>query len=208
MWGLYGIKEKVLFTIIGLSLIVPGQVVFGAQLPTEFTRFDGDEISKTSVAKQMLERIELSKKILADLKEGKTAHLTDQQKFVEEQRRLVQQRLQESLSRMDKDYEGYTPRNAYAKFLNNVNATYHDIYWDQFNYMDNKIQLAKTAKESVLAHGGSYQEAVSEFLKQASISRVEMIQVNQELNIKHGFADSAIQKSFDKYGKLPRYDDT
>jgi len=31
-----------------------------------------------------------------------------------------------------------------------------------------------------------------------------MIKVNQDLNIKHGFADASVQKMFDKYGKLPR----
>ncbi|MEK0360568.1 MAG: hypothetical protein QQN53_07350, partial [Nitrosopumilus sp.] len=36
----------------------------------EFTSITGDEIKTSSVAQQMLERIELSKKILADLIEG------------------------------------------------------------------------------------------------------------------------------------------
>ena len=39
------------------------------------------------------------------------------------------------------------------------------------------------------------------------MSRVEMIQLNQELNIKYGFADIDVQKNFDKFGKLPRTDD-
>jgi len=31
--------------------------------------------------------------------------------------------------------------------------------------------------------------------------------LNQELNIKYGFADADIQKNFDKFGKLPRISD-
>ncbi|MEK0324027.1 MAG: hypothetical protein QQN39_07270, partial [Nitrosopumilus sp.] len=43
----------------------------------EFTSITGDEIKTSSVAQQMLERIELSKKILADLIEGKNLEKTE-----------------------------------------------------------------------------------------------------------------------------------
>ena len=43
----------------------------------EFTTITGDEINASSVAQQMLERIELSKKILADLREGKNLEKTE-----------------------------------------------------------------------------------------------------------------------------------
>jgi len=56
----------------------------------------------------------------------------------------------------------------------------------------------------ILQNGGTYQEARQAYFKIASTTRVELIQVNQDLNIKYGFADSEVQKAFDKYGKLPR----
>ena len=56
----------------------------------------------------------------------------------------------------------------------------------------------------VLQNGGSYQETRQAYFKYASMTKVEMIKVNQDLNIKHGFADASVQKMFDKYGKLPR----
>jgi len=173
----------------------------------EFTTITGDEINTSSVAQQMLERIELSKKILADLIEGKNLEKTEEQKFIDEQRKISKQKLQDQIDRMNKDYEPFTPRNAFAGFLTGVNETYYGIYWDQFDYMNEKVKIARVAKQAVIDQGGTYQEAFQEFVKYASMTKVEMIKLIQELNIKYGFADVDIQKDFDKFGKLPRTDD-
>ena len=192
-----------LFTLFVLSIFFSNHSA-SAQTDYQFTSITGDEIKTNSVAQQILERIELSKKLLADLQAGKNLEQTEKQKFIEEQRKISQQKLQIQLDRMNKDYEPFTPRNAYAGFLTGVNATHHGIYWDQFNYMYEKTKIAKAAKQVVLDNGGTYIEAFQEYVKYASMTRGEMIKLNQELNIKYGFADTTIQKSFDKFGKLPR----
>jgi len=207
--GINGAKSKVFFAIIGLSLLIPAQAAWAAEPQFEFTRIDGDDISTNPVAQSILQKIELSKKIFAELKEQQTKpQITEHQKFIEEQRKLTQQQLQQDLVRMNKNYEPFTPRNAYASFLGGVDGAYHDLYWGQFNYMYDKVQLARAAKEQILANGGTFQEAFTAYVKYASMTKVELIKVNQELNIKYGFANPEIQKTFDKYGKLPRFDDT
>jgi len=178
-----------------------------AQTDYEFTTIDKDKIKTSSVAQQTLERIELSKKILADMQSGKNLQQTPQQKLIEEQRKISQQKLQIQLDRMNKDYTPYTPRNAFNNFLTGINGTHHGIYWDQFNYMYEKTKIAKAAKQAVIDNGGTYYQALKEYIKYASMTRSEMINLNQELNIKYGFADYSTQKNFDRYGKLPRYDD-
>ena len=189
--------------LLVLSVFFSGNFT-SAQTDYEFTKIGKDEIKTSSVAKQMLAQIELSKQILADMQAGKNIQKTSQQLFIEEQRKASQEKLQIQLDRMNKDYEAFTPRNAYAGFLTGVNSTHHGIYWDQFNYMYEKTKLAKAAKQAVLDNGGTYFEAFKEYTKYASMTRVEMIKLNQELNVKHGFADESIQKDFDKFGKLPR----
>lgn len=174
----------------------------------EFTSITGDEIKTSSVAQQMLERIELSKKILADLIEGKNLEKTEEQKFIDEQRKISQQKLQVQIDRMNRNYEPFAPRNAFAGFLSGVNPTYHGIYWDQFNYIYEKVKIAKAAHQAVIAQGGTSQEALQEYIKYASMTRAETIALNQELNIKYGFADADIQKDFDTFGKLPRNDES
>jgi len=174
----------------------------------EFTTLTGDEIKTSSVAQQMLERIELSKKILADLIEGKNLEKTEEQKFIDEQRKISQQELQVQIDRMNRNYEPFTPRNAFAGYLSGINPTYHGIYWDQFNYIYEKVKFAKAAHQAVINQGGTYQEAIQEYIKYASMTRAEIIALNQELNIKYGFADADIQKDFDNLGKLPRNDES
>lgn len=186
-----------LFSVIGPN---SNNLVFAQN--TEFTVLK-DDLLKSPIALSMLEKIEQSKKILADLQAGKKP-LNEHQKFIEEQRKIVNERLQADLARMNHDYQEYTPRAAFSKFLSGVNGTYHEIYWGQFNHLENKIQLARNAMNVVLQNGGSYHEAQQEYFKYASMSRAEMIQVNQDLNIKFGFADPDVQKAFNKFGKLPR----
>lgn len=178
---------------------------FGQEQVSEFTVIEGDEIKNNPVAQQILQKIEESKRIMAELMAGKPI-LTEQQKLVEEQRKIVKERLEAELKRMDKDYESYTPRNSFAKFVSNVDPVFHDLYWDQFNYMDEKIKIARIAKQLALADGATYEEAQSEYIKYASLTRIQMVKLVQDLNVKHGFADQRIQKIFDEYGKLVRYE--
>jgi hypothetical protein len=178
---------------------------FGQEQISEFTVIKGDEIKNNLVAQQILQKIEESKRIMAELMAGKPI-LTEQQKLVEEQRRIVKERLEADLKRMDKDYESYTPRNSFAKFVSSVDPIFHDLYWDQFNYMDEKIKIARIAKQLALADGATYEEAQAEYIKYASLTRVEMVKLVQNLNVKHGFADQRVQKIFDEYGKLVRYE--
>ena len=201
-------KHFWVFTLVAFILVlvtVPGintnNLAFAQT--TEFTVLTGEQLN-SPLGQSMLEKIEQSKRILADLMAGKQLVLTEQQKFVEEQRKIAKERLQVALEQMNHKYRDYTPRAAFSKFLAGVNSTHHGIYWDQFNYMDNKVQLARKAMNEILQNGGTYQEARQAYFKIASTTRVELIQVNQDLNIKYGFADPEIQKAFDKYGKIPR----
>ena len=202
-------KSSVITAIVTvLTLFATSFVVsdaFGQEQVSEFTVIEGDEIKNSPVAQQILQKIEESKRIMAELLAGKPV-LTEQQKLVEEQRRIVKDRLDADLKRMDKDYESYTPRNSFAKFVSSVDPSFHALYWDQFNYMDEKIKIARIAKQLALADGATYEEAQAEYIKYASLTRVEMVNLVQDLNVKHGFADPRVQNIFDEYGKLVRYE--
>lgn len=170
------------------------------------TTITGDEIKKSPAAAQILKSIELSKKILAELQSGKKIQ-TEHEKFVEEQRALAKAELEKDLSSFKKKYVDYTPKNAFSSFVNRVNSTYAPIYWDQFNFMNEKIRIATQAKEAVLNNGGTYFEAQKEYIKYASLPRTEMIRFVTDLNVKYGFTDEGLQSYFDDNGKLPRYEE-
>ncbi|MFB5610932.1 MAG: hypothetical protein ACE5RT_03915, partial [Nitrosopumilaceae archaeon] len=59
----------------------------------------------------------------------------------------------------------------------------------------------------VLENGGTFFEGQKEYYKYASMTRVEMVNLIEDFNVQHGFAEQNIQEYFDAYGKLPRYED-
>ena len=108
---------------------------------------------------------------------------------------------------MNQSYKAFTPKNAFASYVSKLNATDHGIFWDQFDYLQAKITLAKDARDSVLEQGGTFAEAMKQYVQYAKMPKVEMQNIVRELNVKHNLADAKIQSYFDINGKLPRYDD-
>jgi len=170
-----------------------------------FTTIAGDEIKNNPLAQKILKNIEIAKQRMEQMQQ-KQNQLTEQQKIVEEQRKIAKAQLEKDLDRMNKEYEDFTPRNAFSKFVSRINESHHAIYWDQFDHMSERIKIATLAKKAILENGGSYVEARAEFIKYASMSRASMIQFVSEINIKYGFTDENLQSYFDKDGKLPRYE--
>jgi hypothetical protein len=177
-----------------------------AETDTTFNKIDGNNIKDDPIYKKILKNIEISKKQIADITEG-VKQKKEQQKIIDEKRKSAQNSLNLELERIGKQYEAFTPVNAFKKFVSGVNATHQEIYWDQFQYFNTKITLAKEARDIVLKNGGTYREAMTEYHKYAKMSKVEMINVIKDLNIKHNFASKDTQAYFDANAKLPRFED-
>jgi len=177
-----------------------------AETDNTFNKIEGNNIKDDPIYKKILKNIEISKKQIADITES-AKQKKEQQKIIDEQRKSAQNSLNLELERIGKQYEAFTPVNAFKKFVSGVNATHQEIYWDQFQYFNTKITLAKDARDIVLKNGGTYREAMTEYNKYAKMSRVEMINVIKDLNIKHNFASKDTQAYFDANAKLPRFED-
>ena len=171
----------------------------------EFTTIKGNDLQNNSFADMILKNIEISKQRIKAVQEAEKQR-AEHQKFIDEQRRIAQAELERDLASMNKKYEDFTPRNAFASFVSGFNESHHGIYWDQFDYLDAKIQQANKAKNKVLSNGGSYSDAMKQYVKHASMTRTEMIKTVSELNLKHEFTDTELQSYFDENGKLPRYE--
>ena len=198
-----------LVIVTGL-LIIPslnGQVAF-AESDKQPTVLASEQLKKNPLAMKIIAEMEAQKLRYKQLSEGKTPEIlpTKKQIQIEENRKISQEILKEDLKSMEKKYLDFTPKNAFEKFVSKLNSTYQGIFWDQFDYLNAKVQLAIAAKNLVLENGGSYYEAQREYFKYASMPRVEMISYIQELNVKYGFADEDIQSNFDANGKLPRFE--
>jgi hypothetical protein len=201
----------VLVIVAGL-LIIPatngGQEAF-AESDKVSTILVSDTLKKNPLAMKIIAEMEAQKLRYKQLSEEKLPEvpLTKKQIEIEENRKISEEILKEDLKSMEKKYIDFTPKNAFEKFVSKLNSTYHGIFWDQFDYLNAKVQLALAAKNQVLEDGGSFYEAQQEYFKYASMPRLEMISYIQELNIKYGFADSNIQSNFDANGKLPRFEE-
>jgi len=151
----------------------------------------------------------LSRAILENMEEQKTENtknkiLSEEQKEISEQRLQMHSKLKDELKSFEEKNESHTPRNAFLRFLADIDYSVKDIFWHQFLFTEERTDNAREAKEYALEEGKSSIEATKIFQQEAAISRNEIIEHNKELNIKYGNATSGVQKQFDKNGKLPR----
>ena len=166
----------------------------------EWTILAGEDLLNDPMTAKILENIEISKKRIAEL-QNPQVQLTEQQKFVEQQRQIANAKLQEELDRMYKRYEDFTPRAAFAKYVDKKPAMYQDFYWELFEYMEQKVIVARQAREQVLENGGSRQQAQNAFITLAKIPKAERLQLVNELNVKYGLLNKL--SSIDDFKALP-----
>lgn len=169
-----------------------------------FKTVDGDKIKKDPLAFKILRNIEVTQQKQVE-QEKKLKEIEEKKKFIDEQRVLADQNLQNDLQAWLVQFDPFTPRNAYASFVTQINATLQDVFWGQFNFTEQKINDGLAAKNQIIQNGGTKNDARKAFIQKATTSRTEITKVNGELNVKYGFADKATQSKFDGYGKLPRY---
>ncbi len=179
--------------------------VFAQTVDTKFTVRNAEQINKDPFAKSLLEKIEQMKQRIAKVEEAKKKQ-QEHQKFIDQQRELVKQRLAQDLNRMHDKYKDNTPKAAFTSFVSSKPIETHNVYWDMFNYQQQKVIDARKAMKTVLENGGSLQDARNAYHNEAAIKRVTLIDITKNLNVKYGLADEKVQSAFDKYGKLPRLD--
>ncbi|HXG74566.1 MAG TPA: hypothetical protein VNK44_07095 [Candidatus Nitrosotenuis sp.] len=164
-----------------------------------------DQIKKNPALMEMLKKIELSKKILAEMQEQKKQQ--DQKaKQIQEIRKNVEAKLANDINRMNLDYEPYSSQSAFSRFIVKKPVELQNIYLSMFNYQQEKIKSAKDARDKILSDGGSREDAWDAYHKISATKRAKMIELNKSFNIQYAGADSVTQDSFDVKGKLPRYD--
>ena len=179
--------------------------VFAQTADTKFTVRNAEQINKDPFAKSLLEKIEQMKQRIAEVEEAKKKQ-QEHQKFIDQQRELVKQRLAQDLNRMHDKYKDNTPKAVFTSFVSSKPIETHNVYWDMFNYQQQKVIDARKAMKTVLENGGSLQDARNAYHNEAAIKRVTLIDITKNLNVKYGLADEKVQSAFDKYGKLPRLD--
>ncbi len=152
---------------------------------SEWSTYTGKSILTDPIAQKILENIEISKQILYDIQNPQRI-VTPHELYIEQQRMLVQQQLQEELDRMNKSYANYTSQAAFAKYVAKFPVEYHGYLWELFDYLYTKVTIAREYRDNFLAYGGSYREAQQVFIEYATITKAERIAYAGEMALKYG----------------------
>jgi len=99
-------------------------------------------------------------------------------------------------------FSPFTPQNAYATFVSQLNQTVQDIFLGQFNYTMQKTDDGLAAMNQVERDGGNLSQARAAFDENATASRSDITTVNNNLNVQYAHANSTVQAEFDKYGNM------
>lgn len=192
------------FSVTGnpLALIQPAvDMISNTGIPQVIS----DGITQNPISQMLQKQFEEITKAQLEA-EKKRNDIEAKNKLIEEQRRTANLNLQKDLEAFAKSFDPFSPRNAFASFVEGVDETVKSVFWGQFELTEKKSQEAHQAKLKALQEGKSSYEATKIFHRKAAISQNELIEHNQRLNVLHGLADEEIQKTFNEYGKLPRED--
>lgn len=195
------------------KLVFCGMIIslFAILNTTQIFAIESDEIKATEKIKsnptmmQILKKIEQSKKILAEMQEASKIQ-SQQSNAIREARNIANARLNEEMNRMNKDVEPFTPQNAFAKFVAKKPIEVQGIYVSMFNYQQDKIKSAQSIRDQILASGGKTKDAWDTYYKNSATSRVQMISLNKDFNVRYANSDAKLQQVFDVKGKIPRTD--
>src|SRR6476660_8320778 len=159
-----------------------------------------DAIKNNPTEMKILENIELFKQRYAAMQQKQ--QIVDQQnQFIEQQRKIANAYLQNDLTGMNNGNDLTSPKNAYAGFVTHVDNSAQGVFWDQFNFMQEKIQNARNAMNKVLKNGGTMQEALQAYNNAAAVHKDQLISINKNLNVKYNLANAKVQNLFNKDGK-------
>jgi len=83
------------------------------------------------------------------MQEGRKIQI-QQDKAVQEARNIANARLNEEMTRMNKDNESFTPQNAFTKFVSKKLIEIQGTYASMFNYQQDKIKSAQNIRDQIL----------------------------------------------------------
>jgi len=169
---------------------------------SEWTTYTGESILTDPVAQKILENIEISKQILYDIQNPQRI-VTEHELYIDQQRQIAQQQLQEQLDRMNKNNADKFPRAAFAKYVAKFPEEYHDYLWELFDYLYTKVTIAREVRDNILANGGSNRDAQQAFVEYASITKAERIAYAEEMAVKHGLINKV--SNIEHFNALPTH---
>ena len=141
---------------------------------SEENTLSGD-LANNPVAQDILKKIEQTKKWIAELEERNYEQL-EKQNELDEKRLQALESLENDLKEWELLWEYYSPRNSFERFVDTVpNQQVKEVFWDQFEFKEQKVKAGRAALKEVISNGGSLEQARQAYLTAAETKRIELI---------------------------------
>ena len=160
-----------------------------------------DDLLNDPIAQDLLKKIEQTKKMINDLKQ-KEFEENQAKENLQEMRDISVKLLNNDLDELERLWEKHSSRNSFETFVNKKPSYVEGIFWDQFEFKEQKVNAARIAMNEVLTNGGTMYDAREAYNNAATTLRVELIEMNAQINVKHNLADHAEQQLFNSAGQL------
>jgi len=182
-------------------MVISVNYSFAQSETSEQVTLSGD-LANNPVAQDILKKIEQTKKWIKELEE-KNYEALEAKKELEAKRAQALEKLNQDLNEWEALWEYYSPKNSFSRFVDKIEESQvKEVFWDQFEFHQIKVDAGRDALKKVLANGGSLKEARQAYLKAAETKRIELIEANSIFNVNHNLAYYNQQIMFNKEGQF------
>ena len=194
------------WVILGISVVF---TLFFAINPAFAQTFDdtneqitlAKDLQNDPLAQDILKKIEQTKKMIEELKQ-KEYEKNQAKENLEKMRDMSIERLNQKLDEWERLWEKYSSKNSFERFVNKKPSYVQGIFWDQFEFKEQKVNAGRAAMNQVLTNGGTIQDAKNAYHKAASTQKIELIEMNSQFNVKYNLADYVEQQFFNSTGQI------
>ncbi len=159
------------------------------------------DLQNDPLAQDILKKIEQAKKMIEELKQ-KEYEKNQAQENLEKMRNMSIKSLTQDLDEWERLWEKYSSRNVFDSFVSKRPDYVQGVFWDQFEFKELKVNEGRTAMNHVLMNGGTIQNALTAYHKEASAPKIELIEMNVQFNVKHNLAYYEEQQVFNSTGQF------
>jgi len=193
-----------LFSIIFACLIsislLPISYAQTSPILEEQVTLSGDLLNDP-VAQDLLKKIEQTKKMIEKLKQ-KEYQQNQAQENLQKMREISIERLNHDLNEWERIWEKHSSKNSFERFVNKKPSYVQGVFWDQFEFKEQKVNAGRIAMNEVLMNGGTMLDAKNAYNKAAATKKIELIEMNSQFNVKHNLASFAEQQVFNSTGQI------
>lgn len=185
--------------VISISLIHTSYAQTQSYLGTQVTL--SESLLNDPIAQDLLKKIEQTRKMIEELKQ-KEFEKNQAQENLEKMRDISVKHLNQNLDEWERIWEKHSSRNSFERFVNTKPSFVQGVFWDQFEFTEQKIIAGRIAMNQVLTSGGIMQDAINAYNKAAASKRIELIEINSQSNVKHNLANYEEQQIFNSTGQI------